>query len=316
MNFASFVNSLGRHDVNRLLLHFTDGVQSGLGVSGQNNFSSFVSAVFFEPGSEDNHQLFRVMTHFEKTIMSGEVLSVFDILPGDRLGLERPGRNVAEQFVRASRTSAFTELLKTQITSSEWLNALLRRSRRPNASRDFFELLCAFASLHLLTSALSMTRETVVAPAYLHRVLEAFSSDHASVSTRLYFCGPMKPLGVFAADDAELFVPMPAVSERAFPLLSKIVVAAHRVLCRTSSVSPDEIVSWTNLVITSFYVPAWKVWEQTLLVVAVPARAPVCADLALPITPRVGAPRVRAGKEVVKEVVKSTLRIASPMDNF
>ncbi len=261
----------------------------------------------------------------------------------------------ADQFTRsfAYHTSSFAMAVHHRLLATEEVKTLLAASHRSTTAMDELRNMAqAFASLALLVKVLMQTNgnylvdptHTPIAVLYIQRVVERFRLEAPfDFAPGLRFNGPSNPIAPYMPDEP-LYLPVRPSTPAAHHSLCKLIVAAHRVLTGSSAPARD-ILTWTQFVLNAFHTSPEAVWsasvESVRIRTAMAAEARVASaaasagaragasagasasaavDIMPPPTPRAGAPRVpQAAKKSAEKTAagpKTTLRLASPTDNF
>lgn len=340
---------------NYIITTFTDGIQCALSRRFF-NFSNCTAAFFFEPGTPDFDELFKIVSYdFEQRVLL-DLINITDIVPNDLRTRTPPawgGPDVltfADQFMRSAAVhhSAFVNSVTARITHTTQTQNLLARSHRVNAQSDLRSILCAFGSIYLLAHTLTTStiitppHDAVVSRAYLQRVIEHFAIEPV-LEQRVQFNGPVNDASAVMgiSSDEPFYTPVRPVSNGSYNALTRLVIAAHRTLCCMPA-SQIDVLATSNFVISFLYLPPAHIWTvssstpQPPPPAPTPAPAPVYTsaartparivrtphhniDIVVPPTPRAGAPQTPSGVRTVPPLGaadKNTLRITSPQDNF
>lgn len=325
--FPAFLQATRTPHVASHLDDFTRGVVSAF-EHRSFSFSSFTASIFFEPSSAEH-------VAFTNLIYNGfETTSLNDLLDSVMVSLEDVASRrmpswarddvlpYAQHFTRSSGVTyaPFVTSLQHRLFASATVQKMLAESPRgPTGTNDLRNMLHAFASLVLLTKALTQTNthtHTPIMSAYLQRVIERFHVETCP-EFELNFNGPTNP--VWMLDGQSLYEPVRPAAKEVRQDLSKIVVAAYRALTCSNAPARD-ILSWTQLALNSFHTHPTSMWAaSSRAFVAVAPKPTVAATTSTSTSTTATATflPVRTPKTPsTPKTPKNTLRFETAIDNF
>lgn len=320
-------------------------------------FSSYTASIFFDPSTREHYGFSNVIgTGYEQQALADLINSVLvsfeDVTRRSMPPWTRDDvLSYAQHYTRTSGVTfaPFVASLHHRFFAEADVQKYLATSTRgPTGANDLRNILYTFASVALLTKALSQTRanltiestHTPMMAVYLQRVIERFHAE-PPVEFALRFNGPMN--ATWMMDGEPLYDPVRPVSKETQHILARVVVAAYRVL--TASTAPAmDILSWTQVALNSFHTHPASMWAASKAASAtaatrMPARTvthPAAVVVAPAVTTRTATPTAAPTATPVVAVApamvpktpktpktpqtpktpKSTLRFEASVDNF
>lgn len=304
------------------------------------SFSSYTASIFFDPSTTDHFTFCNAIYNgYEQISLTDSIDSIlvsFEDVTTRRMPMwaRDDVLPLAQHFTRSSGIThaPFVATLQHRFFADANVQKLLAASSRgPTAASDLRNILYAFASVVLLTKALTQTRSNLVIDpthtpmmaVYLQRVIERFHAEPQITDFVLRFNGPVNQ--GWMVDGQPLYDPVRPSTKEAQQDLCRAVVGAYRAL--TCSTAPArEILGWTQVVLNSFHTHPASMWAasqassarappppppppQPVATAATAAHKPAAAATVTTTTKTPKTPKT-------PQTPKSTLRFETALDNF